>query len=58
MIRAAFDKMNARVVTIDSQSYVADFYHRMGFRQTSEEFVLEGIPHVRMELARNDWEKA
>lgn len=37
-------------VTLEAQSYVTKFYEDLGFRAVSEEFLLEGVPHVRMEL--------
>lgn len=53
-LEAAFGEMKARFASLDSQSYVAEFYRHLGFRQVSDEFVLEGIPHVRMEMEKGE----
>lgn len=53
-LRAAFQRMSAECISIDSQSYVADFYRKFGFRQVSEEFILEDLPHVKMILMAAD----
>lgn len=37
-------------LTIEAQSYALAFYQRVGFRQTSGEFLEDGIPHILMEL--------
>ena len=36
-------------ICIEAQSYPVGFYAREGFRVTSEEFLEDGIPHVKME---------
>ena len=50
-LRFSFSKLKAQCVRIDSQSSVAPFYSHLGFRQTSDVFVLEGVEHVKMELS-------
>lgn len=37
-------------IKIEAQAYLKDFYLSLGFRQISEEFILEGIPHIEMIL--------
>ena len=37
-------------ITIEAQTYVKKLYENFGFRQTSEEFLEDGIPHVQMQL--------
>ncbi len=37
-------------VIISAQSYLQRFYEDLGFRRTSDEYMEEGIPHIRMEL--------
>ena len=49
-IKAAVEKFGADTVYVEAQSYVKDMYAKLGFVQTSEEFLDEGIPHVNMEL--------
>ncbi len=41
---------NAKLVTLNSQSYVASLYDKMGFIRCGDEFLEEGIPHIRMDL--------
>lgn len=50
-LSVAFDRMEAQCVRIDSQVHVAPFYAHLGFCQTSDVFVLEGVEHVKMELS-------
>ena len=47
-IRAAREKLGAEEITIEAQSYVRGLYESFGFRQTSEEFLEDGIPHIQM----------
>jgi ElaA protein len=49
-IRIAFEELEAKEIWIEAQSYAKDFYANEGFRQTSEEFLEDGIPHIRMVL--------
>ena len=37
-------------VKIEAQSYLESFYHSLGFKSISPEFILEGIPHIEMLL--------
>ena len=48
-LQAAVDKFGAQTVTIEAQTYARALYEKLGFRQTSEEFLEDGIPHIRME---------
>ena len=43
-------KFLPKVITIDSQCHAIGFYEKAGFRVCSEEFLEEGIMHVKMEL--------
>ncbi len=47
-IKVAKEKMNADKIKIEAQSYVKEFYERVGFKQVSEEFLEDGIPHIQM----------
>lgn len=49
-INVAKDKFFADKITVEAQSYARPFYEKAGFRQVSEEFLTDGIPHVRMQL--------
>lgn len=48
-IRAAQEQFGAQTITIEAQTYARALYQRAGFVQTSEEFLEDGIPHIRME---------
>lgn len=37
-------------IRIEAQAYLRDFYLSLGFKQVSEQFILEGIPHIEMLL--------
>ena len=49
-IKAAVEKFGADTMYVEAQSYVKDMYAKLGFVQTSDEFLDVGIPHVNMEL--------
>ena len=47
-IKVARDHFNAKRIDIEAQEYARGFYEQVGFRQSSEPFILDGIPHIRM----------
>ena len=49
-IRVARERMNTEAIKIEAQTYARSFYELQGFRQTSEEFLEDGIPHIEMTL--------
>lgn len=49
-IKAAESVFNANAVYIEAQTYARGLYEKQGFRQISEEFLEDGIPHIRMLL--------
>lgn len=49
-IRVAKDHYHADKITIEAQVYARRLYENLGFVQTSEEFLEDGIPHIRMTL--------
>jgi ElaA protein len=49
-IDAAVAHFNAKRIDIEAQEYARGFYESVGFRQSSESFILDGIPHIRMTL--------
>ena len=51
-IDAAIEHFDARRIDIEAQEYARGFYERVGFRQSSEPFMLDNIPHIQM-----TWEK-
>lgn len=54
IVKAAIDvaktKLHADKVTIEAQVYARSLYEKHGFRQTSEEFLEDGIAHIQMQL--------
>lgn len=49
-IRFAKEKLAAKEIVIEAQTYVKKLYESLGFKAESEEFLEDGIPHVRMRL--------
>ena len=36
------------MIDIEAQEYAKGFYEQVGFRQSSDPFMLDGIPHIKM----------
>ena len=49
-IRVAKEKYGATAIRIEAQTYARGLYEKLGFRQTTEEFLDDGIPHIGMLL--------
>ena len=49
-IDTAREKLHAEKITVEAQSYARGMYEKLGFVQTSDEFLEDGIPHVKMTL--------
>ncbi|MBR5089980.1 MAG: GNAT family N-acetyltransferase [Ruminiclostridium sp.] len=49
-IKVAKEKLGADIITIEAQTYAKGFYENAGFVRISEEFLEDGIPHIRMRL--------
>lgn len=49
-IDAAREVFGADAVYIEAQTYARSLYEKLGFRQSSEEFLEDGIPHIKMLL--------
>ncbi len=47
-INAAKEYFGADRIDIEAQEYAKGFYERVGFRQSSDPFILDGIPHIKM----------
>ena len=47
-IRAAQTYFGADAIYLEAQTYGRGLYEKQGFRQISEEFLLDGIPHIAM----------
>lgn len=48
-ISFAEKELKAKEITVEAQVYARLFYEKHGFRQKSEEFLIDGIPHIIME---------
>ncbi|MGX8701737.1 GNAT family N-acetyltransferase [Caproiciproducens sp.] len=49
-IETAKRVMGAKKIKIEAQTYAWSLYEKAGFRQISEEFLEDGIPHILMML--------
>lgn len=49
-VRVARETFGATVISVEAQVYAHGLYEKLGFRQASEEFLEDGIPHIRMLL--------
>ena len=47
-IDAAKEHFGAKQIDIEAQEYAKGFYESVGFKKSSETFILDGIPHIRM----------
>ena len=48
LMKAALKVVDGRPCRLDAQSYLVDWYRRLGFEPSGEEFLEDGIPHVPM----------
>ena len=42
------DVMNESEIRISAQAYLKEFYEKLGFVQSSEEYLEDDIPHLQM----------
>ena len=47
-IRVAQDKYGAKAIRISAQKYAKGFYEKCGFKQVSDEYLEDDIPHIQM----------
>jgi ElaA protein len=52
-IKAAREIFDADTIYLEAQRYAKSFYEKQGFKQVSEVFLLDDIPHIKMELKVN-----
>lgn len=51
-IDAAIEHFDAKLIDIEAQEYAKGFYEGVGFKQSSEKFMLDGIPHIKNDLEK------
>lgn len=49
-VRVAKEYFGADSIYLEAQVYAKELYEKQGFKAVSEEFLLDGIPHVKMLL--------
>lgn len=49
-IKAAKERFGADRIVVEAQTYAKPFYEKQGFVQVSDEFLEDGIPHIKMIL--------
>ncbi|MCQ2189751.1 MAG: GNAT family N-acetyltransferase [Paludibacteraceae bacterium] len=47
-IDTAVKEFNATRIEIEAQEYAKGFYEKVGFKQSSDTFLLDGIDHIKM----------
>lgn len=52
-IKTAVERYGASVIKLEAQTYARGVYEKHGFRQSSDEFLEDGIPHIEMTLDLN-----
>ena len=52
LVEAALSEVGKADCVLDAQTYIADFYSTFGFVPEGEEFIEDGIPHLRMRRSR------
>ena len=52
-IKAARETMGKSRIYLEAQTYAVPFYEKEGFESYGEEFLEDGIPHIRMMLDMN-----
>ena len=50
-IKAAKEKLGAESIVLEAQTYARGLYEKQGFVQISDEFLEDGIPHIKMRLS-------
>ncbi len=51
-IDVAVEHFGATSIDIEAQEYAKGFYEGVGFKQSSDTFMLDGIPHIKMRWGR------
>ena len=48
-IKAVEDNFKTKEITISAQVYLTKFYNSLGFKQVGDDYLEDGIPHIRMD---------
>ena len=56
-IAVAREKFMAKTIVLEAQTYARGLYEKLGFRQISDAFLEDGIPHIKMRLDLKNCEK-
>ena len=48
-IKAIENNFKTKKITISAQVYLTKFYNSLGFKKVGEEYLEDGIPHIRMD---------
>jgi ElaA protein len=48
LVQTLIERFADRMIVLDAQSHLADWYRTFGFEQSGDEFVEDGIPHTPM----------
>ena len=51
-VRYAFEELHVNTIFVEAQVYAKAFYEKVGFEVCSQEFLEDGIPHIKMELRK------
>jgi ElaA protein len=47
-MEAVKKQFNTNKITISAQTYLKRFYNKLGFFETGEPYLEDGIPHIKM----------
>lgn len=48
----ALEQFHTDIITIEAQTYARSLYEKLGFQQTSEPFLEDGIEHIQMQYKK------
>lgn len=48
----ALEQFHTDIITIEAQTYARSLYEKLGFQQTSESFLEDGIEHIQMQYTK------
>ena len=46
--KVAMERFGASTIVVEAQVYARTLYEKAGFRQVSDMFLVDGIPHIMM----------